>query len=131
LLVQLLAVITSVVLRIPAELPLSEVLNLNMLQGRFTVEDLLLLTLNSKSVCVVSGPLARHLVRYAIIKCMKISVDLSLFLSVNLTGNTIILLQLWEVSAFTASFWQRIDIAFHSASHSVTPLPFLPQGLLS
>lgn len=38
---------------------------------------------------------------------------------------------MWEVSAFKAPSWQRIDIAFHSATHSVTWLPFPPQGLLS
>lgn len=68
-----------------------------MLQGRFALEDLLLLTLNSKSVCVVSGPLVHHLVRYARIKCTELSLDLALFLSVNLTGNTTSLVCNWGV----------------------------------
>lgn len=36
-----------------------------------------------------------------------------------------------SVSPFKAPSWQRMDIVFHSATHSVTPLPFPPQGLLS
>lgn len=36
-----------------------------------------------------------------------------------------------SVSAFKAASWQRIDIVFHSATHSVTWLPFPLQGLLS
>lgn len=43
----------------------------------------------------------------------------------------ILLWTVGSVCAFKAASWQRIDIAFHSATHSVTRLPFPPQGPLS
>lgn len=58
--------------------------------------------------------------------------DFHLFLSVDLSGYTMAYFSnCGHVSFFKALFWQRIDIAFHSATHSVTRLPFAPQGLLS
>ncbi len=58
---------------------------------------------------------------------LVISANFFLSIGVEILSHT----SVGSVSALKAALWQRIDIAFHSATHFVTWLPCPPQGLLS
>lgn len=69
--------------------------------------------------------------RHVKIPLTKLFISIYFFLSIWVEFPSYAFATVASVSAFKAPFWQRIDIAFHTATHSVTGLPFPPQGLLS
>lgn len=73
------------------------------------------------------SPIGRHR-KSSVWKYLGKTFHFDPFLLVHLNENTCFFL---SVCAFKAPSWQRMDIAFHSATPTVTRLPFPPQGLLS